>query len=75
MQFYAHAAQAQQLERIVGLDPNPSMLQYATDSATSVGLPQKLLQLMEGSMLALPFEDANFDAVVMTLVRALHSWG
>ena len=50
----------------VGLDPNPAMFQYAVPQAAEAGLA---LQPVEGAAEALPFADASFDAVVLTLVR------
>lgn len=66
---------AKDVDRIIGVDPNMAMHQYARKAAEAAGAAAKL-QLVTGTAEALPLEDASADAVVMTHVCALaaSSW-
>ena len=54
----------------VGLDPSPAMLAVARELASQDGLAD-LVDLREGDVRALPFEDAEFDAV-LAVTTLLH---
>lgn len=51
--------------QLVGLDPNPRMLDYARRNAEARG---REIRTVEGSALALPFGDGSMDVVVGTLL-------
>ncbi len=57
--FIPHYAQCQ--FRVTGIDISTDMLKEAEAKAASIGLA---MTLKEGSIFALPFADASFDAVV-----------
>lgn len=52
-----------EVERIVGLDPSPKLLQMARAAARDRALP---LELIEGSAQAIPLDDRSIDTVVTT---------
>lgn len=53
--------------RVVGLDPSPGFLTVARELAEREGLGA-LIELQEGSALALPFDDGAFDAALAVTV-------
>lgn len=53
--------------QVTGIDLNSQMFSYAQEAAAQHGLSQRV-QLQEGSLSRLPYEDGTFDAVVCTLV-------
>ena len=54
---------------VTGLDPNPEMQSFCRQNAATAGLAPGQLRLVEGGAEAMPFEDGEFDAAVITLVR------
>lgn len=50
---------------LVGLDPDPTMLDLARRRAAELG---RSVTLVDGSAMALPFPDASFDTVLSTFV-------
>jgi ubiquinone/menaquinone biosynthesis C-methylase UbiE len=64
LKYYA----ANNVDTIIGVDPNPAMQKYALKEAASSGLSEGKLRLVVGDAQALPLEDASMDAVVSTLV-------
>lgn len=55
------------VDKIIGVDINPAMHQYARKAAEAAGVADKL-QLILGRAEALPLEDGSADAVIMTHV-------
>lgn len=53
--------------RAVGIDPHPEFLAIARDLAQNAGL-EAVAEFREGSALALPFSDGEFDAAVAATV-------
>lgn len=58
----------QHVGRVVGVDPNPAVVQYAERTAAEAGLPPGRVQMVLGSAERLPLEDGTADAVVCTRV-------
>ncbi|TMC18038.1 MAG: class I SAM-dependent methyltransferase, partial [Chloroflexi bacterium] len=56
---------AERVESIDAIDPDPAMLAYARRRLSMTSIP---IQLSQASVEALPFADATFDSVVVTLV-------
>ena len=56
------------VDRIVVVDTNPAVWQYAERTAAALGLPPGRLQLVTGSAEQLPLGDDSMDAVVSTHV-------
>ena len=56
--FYGH-----QVERVIGLDPSPRLLGFASKRAAKARMP---IELLLGSATAIPLPDASVDTVVMT---------
>ena len=54
---------AEQIERIVGIDPCSTSWALAQPRATSLGVP---LEFIEGSAESIPLPDEEFDTVLMT---------
>ena len=54
---------AEQVERIVGIDPCSTSWALAQPRATSLGVP---LEFIEGSAESMPLPDEEFDTVLMT---------
>ena len=54
---------AEQVERIVGIDPRSTSWALAKPRATSLGVP---LEFIEGSAESIPLPDEEFDTVLMT---------
>ena len=54
---------AEQVERIVGIDPCSTSWALAQPRATSLGVP---LEFIEGSAESIPLRDEEFDTVLMT---------
>lgn len=52
-------------ERVVALEPDPSMRARAREAARDARVP---VEVVEGDAMALPFPDASFDTVVFGLV-------
>lgn len=55
---------------VVGLDPNPSMEQYAQQAARDTSL--KDFHFVTGYGESMPFETNTFDVAIGTLVRPLN---
>jgi SAM-dependent methyltransferase len=55
--------------RVVGLDRSPRMIEWARARARDQGLVDRV-ELVVGDVLALPFEDGRFDAVIAESVLA-----
>ena len=55
----------EQIERLEAVEPDATMLAYAREQATQARIP---ITLSQASVEALPFADATFDSVVITLV-------
>src|SRR5205807_5675943 len=55
----------EQVERVEAIEPDSAMLAYARERVRQAGVP---IRLTQASVEALPFADASFDSVVVTLV-------
>lgn len=55
----------EQVERVEAIEPDSAMLAYARERVRQAGVP---IRLTQASIEALPFADASFDSVVVTLV-------
>src|SRR5712692_5054172 len=55
----------EQVERVEAIEPDAAMLAYARPRVEQAAVP---ITLTQASVLALPFPDATFDSVVVTLV-------
>ncbi len=55
----------EQVERVEAIEPDSAMLAYARERVRQAGVP---ISLTQASVEALPFADASFDSVVVTLV-------
>jgi ubiquinone/menaquinone biosynthesis C-methylase UbiE len=53
----------EKVERVVGLDPSPRLLELARQRAAKIRLP---VELVQGSATAIPLDDASIDTIVMT---------
>lgn len=56
---------ADRVERVIGLDPSPKLLEMARSAAERTRLP---VELMEGDAEAIPLDDKSIDTVVTTWV-------
>ena len=55
----------EQVERVEAIEPDSAMLAYARERVRQAAVP---ISLTQASVEALPFADASFDSVVVTLV-------
>ncbi len=55
----------ERVERVEAIEPDSAMLAYARERVRQAGVP---ISLTQAAVSALPFADASFDSVVVTLV-------